>query len=214
MGRSEISIWWFMMTRILTDMTEDDSDCPVWPTYTNNEFGWSMQYPCDWTNEEYYELNGDDPFTEYPQRYTTFIDPSGDYGLVVGIKPTSAEGGTISRTGVGAGEFQDQVAMEVLNTQIPVRYLVYNEALDVFYYSGGSVNMIGIDGDEYQFTASFGQYSDDLVYDDIDLIGSGEVSSANQIIESLQLPYYLPYIFHSSRAPQDLPRRQGVPVDT
>lgn len=89
-------------------VVEGDADCPTWPTYTDPEYSWTMQYPCDWMYDRTYNAAGNDPFVTYPERYVKFIDPTGEYRLIVGIMEVGGTGSTINRTGVGAGDWADQ----------------------------------------------------------------------------------------------------------
>ncbi|MFZ6036480.1 MAG: hypothetical protein ACOYUK_05065 [Patescibacteria group bacterium] len=161
-----------------------ETGCPVWPTYTDPEYGWTMNYPCDWTYERVYEASGDEVLFDYPIRYTIFQSPTDHYRLLVGIMEDGGAGSTINRTGVGAGDWQDQAAIMVANTSVPVRELVYqNKVKEVFFYTAGPVT-IG----SYLLTATFDQDQDSIDYDDIDLTDTNELDLGRQILMSLELP--------------------------
>lgn len=161
-----------------------NSACPTWPTYTDPEYGWTMDYPCDWTYERIYEASGDEVLFDYPIRYTIFKSPTNNYRLLVGIMQTGDEGTTINRTGVGAGDFVNQAAITVAGASVPVRYLVYqNKVKEVFFYTSGSVT-IG----NYNLISTFDQDQGVVAYNDIDLEAAPEFAIGKQILQSLDLP--------------------------
>jgi|GEM_PF-3662523 len=166
------------------DMSALTPNCPTWQTYTDPEYSWTMQYPCDWTYNRTYNATGSDPFVTYPERYVIFTDSTGEYRLLLGIMESGGQGSTITRTGVGAGDFVAQNPITVDGTSVPVRYLVYNNKIkEVFFNQSGPVT-IG----NYIMTAYFDQDQGVVLYDDIDLTGTNELAIGKAMLESLQLP--------------------------
>lgn len=161
-------------------VAEEDSGCPVWPTYINTEYEWTMQYPCDWTYEEFGEETGDDLFIEYPYRYTVFTSPTEEHRLLIGIMKAGDSGSTITRTGIGAGDFIDVDPITVAGLLVPVRHLIFEGNLyEVFFYSAGAIDLGG-----YLMTATFDENGD---YD-LDLTDTIELDNAITMMESIQLP--------------------------
>jgi hypothetical protein len=121
---------------------------------------------------------------DYPSRYTIFKDPTNHYRLLVGIMQQGDEGSTINRTGVGAGDFVNQTAIQVAGVSVPVRNLVYqNKVKEVFFYSGGAVNLNG-----YLMTSTFDEDQDLADYNDIQLAGTDELDMGKLILQSVDLP--------------------------
>lgn len=157
--------------------------CPTWPTYTDVEYSWTARYPCNWTAVRTYEASGEDMF-DYPTRYVVFKDPTNHYRLFVGIIREGDAGSTINRTGVGAGEFVNQTAIQVAGVSVPVRNLVYqNKVKEVFFYTSGAIDL-----GNYLLTSTFDEEQVGLNYDTIQLAGTDELAKAKIILQSIDLP--------------------------
>jgi len=72
-----------------------------WKTYTNNDIGYTLKYPADWT---YKETNQISEITQQLVKYVAFISPQKS-SLHLGLRKAGDDSfNTTDRTGIGAGE--------------------------------------------------------------------------------------------------------------
>lgn len=152
-----------------------------WKTYTNNTIGYKLKYPCDWTLEEidtYSETIG----TQV--KYITITTPDKKYFLHFGIKKIADTFNITDRTGVGAGDWQDDGTLTILGKVVKVTNLAYSGKVKEKFYPKPS-GTIKTDDGKYVFLASF-SYGASTNYDTIDMTNLSYVTLAKKILKSVE----------------------------
>ena len=154
-----------------------------WNTYTNNEVGYSIKYPCDWTVKEINEFS---ETISQNVKYITITTPDNKYLVHFGVRKsgvTTFE--TTDRTGVGAGEFVEAPADTVLifGVNVTPKKLVFEGKTKEYFYNQpvGSEATSGC-----SFVAGF-SYTATADYTSYDMIGSAYVDTVKLILKSATL---------------------------
>jgi hypothetical protein len=142
---------------------QESSQDKVWKTYTNNEIGYTLQYPSDWTISE---TNGKNEVTDMMTKYITVDTPDKKYFLYFGLKGKNDTFSISNRTGVGAGEEKNLGSITVLGKPTEIKGLYFEGKLrEVFFGSIGQKNTA--DG-KYVFGSTFSFHGDAYSGDGID----------------------------------------------
>ncbi|MDD2752888.1 MAG: hypothetical protein PHN59_07115, partial [Candidatus Omnitrophica bacterium] len=118
--------------------TEEKADeYAGWKTYTNNDIGYSLRYPADWT---YVETNGSSEITTELVKYVTFSAPNGD-SLHFGFqKAGDSTFDIMDRTGIGAGEdypITEKAGTFLGETITPKAHVWENKVAEYFFDTTG-----------------------------------------------------------------------------
>jgi hypothetical protein len=151
-----------------------------WNTYINEEIGYQLKYPTDWTikeTDEHSELIGEDV------KYITVNSPGGKYFLYWGIKHKNDDFYISDRTGMGAGDIKKAGTVTILGTENEIKKLVYEGKVKEYFFtwSGGGKSADG----NYQFSASLGYSGSN--YDSLNMEDVEEFETAKKILESVEI---------------------------
>ncbi len=164
--------------------------CP-WHTYTNAEYGYTVQYPCDWT-EEYEEVTTDETFTEFPIRYLKFYSPDNQYRLMVGLMLPGDDGGILGRTGIGAGEVKSGETITIEGESVQLANLVYegqvNEVFGDDPTVAGTTEIKGFVFQSYFSCSTDLEFADYTACEANNLVDQPEYETAKEILETIDLP--------------------------
>jgi len=161
--------------------TNSEIDTSDWLTYTNSEYGYTFEYPKDWTVEEVYNINPRE-FDNWqaPLREVCFNSPENIFRLVIGIKLVVDDGSL----GVGAspaGDTWNSIEVQVGRYLLPAIQDIYEGKMKGFYVpSPGQTTQIG----NYNFGALI---VDELSYDDVDLLNTREYYIILEMLRTLEL---------------------------
>ncbi len=165
--------------RTTTTTTTAVSEYAGWKTYTNNDIGYQLKYPADWTvleTDQYSEVVGT------TVKYITIKTADEKYFLYFGLKKEGGAYEISDRTGMGAGEMIDESgSITILDIKVTPEDLVWQaKAKEVFYNqpSGSSTN--------YQFQASF-SYSQGADFDNLDMSTLSEKKTVEKILKSVKI---------------------------
>jgi hypothetical protein len=144
-------------------------------TYTNNEYGFGLQYPATWTVADVNDENFVGPGSHSVQF------SQGTNQLIIGYRPAGEES-MIFGTGIPAGELETQGTISVAGQDVERIVLVSNgKVKTVFYGQPGSV--ISTNGLEFAISlADFAQ----IDYEDIELTQQLQ-DEADLILSSLTM---------------------------
>lgn len=146
-----------------------------WKTYINNEIGYKLRYPADWTVKETAEFN---ETIGQNVKYITVNTPGNKFFLGWGLKKTNDPFYISDRTGVGAGDMKAEGKIKILNTDVTVNRQVWEgKTQEVFFPGPGSQKT---SDQKYSFQASFTpRGNDNFKESDIEL--------AKKILRSVEL---------------------------
>jgi len=151
-----------------------------WNTYINEEIGYQLRYPANWTIEEideYSELIGEDV------KYITVNSPGGKYFLYWGIKHKNDDFYISNRTGIGAGDIKESGTTTILGTENNTVGLAYEGKIKEYFFTwnGGGKSADG----NYQFNSSLGYSGSN--YNSLDMKDLEEFEIAKKILESVEI---------------------------
>lgn len=149
-----------------------------WKTYADEEVGYTVKYPKDWTVEATVMTRNEALVN--PVRYLTLYAPSNSHALVLGVKRSTDEFLISDRAGVAAGDFVRDGNVTVADTLVPASKLVYKGKVKEWYASenGPGPSTVGT----HVINASFAASS---TGDSVDLTGSPALATAKVILSTL-----------------------------
>jgi len=165
------------------ETTAADEYAGCWNTYTNNEVGYTLKYPCDWTVKEVNEFS---ETISANVKYITITTPDSNYFVHFGVRKNGVDSfETTDRTGVGAGEFVELPAETVMifGVSVTPKKLVFEGKTKEYFYNQptGSEATAGCD-----FVAGF-SYTASADYATYDMTGLGYVTTVKLILQSAEL---------------------------
>jgi hypothetical protein len=164
-----------------TQATNEYAGC--WNTYTNNEVGYTLKYPCDWTVKEINEFS---ETIGQNVKYITITTPDSKYFLHFGVRKNGVTSFEITdRTGVGAGEFVQAPAeaVAIFGVNVIPEKLVFEGKTKEYFYNQPT----GTDATAgCKFVAGF-SYTAAADYATYDLTGSSYIATAKLILKSAKL---------------------------
>jgi len=110
--------------------TSSEIDTSDWQTYRNKEYGYSLMYPKNWVVKDvnYYHEE-----LKMNIKYVSFI---GDNYALTFLLGKIGDDSNSGRTGVGAGEFKDTEEFKVVDINITIKNLVYENKIREMFFSG------------------------------------------------------------------------------
>jgi hypothetical protein len=162
-----------------TQKLEQQDEYAGWQTYENNNYGYTMKYPADWTVE--HKTEADDGS---PADWLLFSSPDKTYSLSFGIRNKGDTIAIMGRTGTGAGDFEALGTAFIGSTEVHVMKLVFEGKVKLISYGGASGTKTEIDS--HEVTAEFNKkYEGD--YKDYSIDDPPEKLIADKILKSFQL---------------------------
>ena len=159
---------------------EDAEGC--WKDYQNQQVGYSLKYPCDWTLAETNEFN---ETLQMNVKHITIHTPDNKYFLYWGYKKSAEQGfANNDRTGVGAGDFvlKPDMAFSILGVNVTPKALVYQGKIKEYFYEQPQA---GIAQCACNFIGMF-SYNQSQDYDALDMTNLNYVPTVKQILQSVQ----------------------------
>jgi len=176
-------------TNTVTNTTANTNiDTSGWKTYENEEYGYTLKYPTNWTYEDIYLT--EDPLGAFPTpiKYSVFYSPEKKYHLVLGIKKAEDNGSIYYRTGIGAGEITDGPDAKIDDEYVNTWELIYEgKVKEIFFYSV-ETGLTYVDIKGYEVSASFGSGDlDASEWQEMNLLNTNEIKEVKQILATIKL---------------------------
>jgi hypothetical protein len=161
-----------------------------WKSYTNNEVGYSVKYPQDWSVEE--TNHSSELVNDTTAYFIQITDPNSKYSLHLGVRKEGDSTKDIwYRTGIGAGDMQTGETITISGTNLQLWNLVFEDKpYEVFANDLNTADFPTINGKEFVFT--FGCDSQ-LAYEAYQtclgksIVETSEYQTMKAILESLTL---------------------------
>lgn len=147
-----------------TETATQTDEYEGWKIYINQEIGYSLKYPTDWTIKE---ISTHSEVIDKDVKYLQIFNPGEKYFLHFGLKKTSHTFAVTDRTGVGAGEMTQKPAdsFKVLEITVIPEAHTWNSKIVEYFYPQPSGTSTAC---SCEFNSSFGYNSDKVDYDAAD----------------------------------------------
>jgi len=163
------------------EINESKDEYTGWKTYTNDEIGYKLQYPNDWTIKEIDEYN-DTILSQV--KYIVISPPDKNFFLHWGIKGKNDSFAVTDRTGIGSGDFKKDGKISILEKETDItRFIFKNKTKEIFY---PSISLTATKDDKHYWTASIGPGASSE-YDEVDIDNSKIKIVIEKILKSITL---------------------------
>ena len=154
--------------------TQTDHTGQVWTKYTNNKYGFMVEFPQDWEVSEKLTTSLESNFL--------ILSPKADHDvqLILGFK-SADEKSRIERTGIPAGDLISKGTLDILGQEVKRNVLVYEGKTKAVLYDNG----MGIKINGLIFTINLGMDSSGIGYDAVN-ISLAFQEAAEEIIKTIE----------------------------
>ncbi len=151
-----------------------------WKTYKNEEYGYEMKYPKNWSAKH------ESGYNEVLERYyekNIFKDPTGKYILYFGIVPEDSNIRTPNlKTGVGFTQVGTDQTINIGGRAVKISNLIYEPkgTVQEVWFGPFEIN-------DFKGKAEFGYLTDDFNYNEwFDMAGKPELEIAKKILSTFR----------------------------
>ena len=172
----------------------EDIDTSDWLTYRNEEYGYEMKYPKNWS---FYVINIDDSFVKGRKiKNVIFLNSDKKYSLLFGLinkqeykdNEVRIDGG---RTGFPAvDDFKQNEYITIVNNKVAIIYLIYRNKVKEVYFSKSNPQYEPYEyfniNEKLVAHATF-SLRESLDYEKYNIAGVKELTVAKEILKSLKI---------------------------